>query len=67
MRNTGGYTCAFCDAFVLHGAYHSCVVPSDGDYSVTVGGADINQDTEVIKKLDKIIELLEKIRKISRR
>ena len=52
----------------MHNTYHACVVPPPlNDYSVTVGGADINQDTEIIKELDKIIELLEKIRKISRR
>ena len=44
---------------IMGNVYHAC----GGTYpdSVVVSGTDINQDTEITKKLDRIIDLLEKI------
>ncbi len=62
---TGGYTCPFCGMYITHNNYHACT-PSPPynptfDCPVTVGGTDIKQDDEITKKLDKIIDLLERI------
>ena len=55
--STGGYNCAFCGANVMHNTFHSCNVQPyyQGTYAPTV----VSQDTEIIERLDKIIDLLE--------
>ena len=53
---TGGWTCAFCGAFVRDGMYHPCV----GSDSTPVAPMVMNRDDEIVVLLKRIVELLEK-------
>ena len=53
IANTGGFTCVHCGMYVMWGAYHQCqpIAPTYTFVDPTIG------------KLDRIIELLEKLLK----
>ena len=52
---TSGWTCALCGAFVKPGAYHDC------EYNVEPEAPFlIDQGSEIVELLKKIVELLEK-------
>ena len=57
--STLGWTCTLCGAWVQKGGWHSCSGGSGTD-AATPQPLIINQDDEIIQKLDRIIELLEK-------
>jgi len=50
---TGGWTCALCGAFVGPGAYHDCEYNPSPPFL-------IDQGSEIVDLLKKIVELLEK-------
>ena len=63
---TGGYNCAYCGTYILHGGAHICGgTPTAGnnDYSPPVSGTISwgSRESEIIEKLDEIIKLLKKL------
>lgn len=57
---TGGWTCAFCGAFITHNTFHACT-NMQPEYQGTDVPIILSKDDEIIRKLGRIIELLEKI------
>jgi len=61
---TGGYTCASCGEYVMHGTIHVCKGQSTYPPYIPVPALlEAETDPEILKKLDKIIELLKKIQR----
>lgn len=57
---TGGYNCGVCGTFVMHNTLHTC---SGNLYTSAPTLLEVQTDTEILKRLDEIIELLKEIKR----
>lgn len=63
MDNTSGWRCPGCGEFVMHNTTHMCSGSLYPPYVPAPTLLESQTDTEILKRLDEIIDLLKKIKK----